>query len=112
MTDPIRDAAAPGAPGGIRPAEGIRAGAAAAPASASTDAAFQALLEQLERKSADLAREAQAVSGPADLSRAVEGARSALEDALSIQARLLEATQQARHQFKEPGTVKPRGLKP
>ena len=54
-------------------------------------AAFRALLERLETQARDLSRESSEAIGPDDLAGAVENARNALEDALSLGDQLLEA---------------------
>ncbi len=105
MTQPIHQAL-PGAvsPGTTGPTDRTGPTGRATPAtgreraSGTPSVAFEVLLERLEQQSAVLAREAQQVDGPQDLHRAVDGARSALEAALTIQERLLEAAQQARRQ--------------
>lgn len=60
--------------------------------------AFTALLEALQHKSEQLARSSDDVKDAGELGQAVEGARSALQDALRLQDQLLEAVAQARQQ--------------
>jgi hypothetical protein len=73
-------------------------GAARAGATAHGTPAFEALLEKLERRAAELRAQADAVEEPEQLASAVEDARTSLEDALSLGASLLEAYRQAQQQ--------------
>ncbi len=63
-------------------------------------AAFKTLLEKLENEARDL-RQASEGLGPAELSGAVDRARSSLDDALSLGDQLLEAYRASQHQRTE-----------
>ncbi len=65
--------------------------------SATTGAAFQALIEELETKARQLASESEKISGPTDLAQAVDHAHSSLQDALLLSDRLLEAYRASLH---------------
>ncbi len=66
--------------------------------SAANAVAFRALLDDLEVKARELGAKADSVGNPTDLAGAMQGAKSSLDDALSIRDRLLEAFRQAETQ--------------
>jgi len=87
----------PPAKHGVAPAPAAEANGTSSAASApsSSKPAFRALLEDLERRAQDLARQSRAVDRPAELAGAVDTARASLADVLSLQERLLEAYRQS-----------------
>ena len=62
--------------------------------------AFEALLERLEARAAELQEKSKTLAGPAELPGAVDTARVSLEEALQLGRELLEAYHAAR-QVKE-----------
>jgi len=91
MTDlPALPASGPGA---LAPA-----GLARAPRgeSAESSPAFEALLERLTARAAELDTKSRELSTPEELPGALDAARASLEDALSLGERLLEAYRAAR----------------
>jgi len=58
--------------------------------------AFEVLLERLEKRAAELDEKSKTLSGPADLSGALDTARVSLEEALHLGEELLEAYHAAR----------------
>jgi hypothetical protein len=73
----------------------IRSGGAARPArtaeGARTTLAFEALLERLTARAAELSEKKSAIATPGEVHEAVDAARASLEDALTLGERLLEA---------------------
>lgn len=63
----------------------------------STVPAFEALLERLEARAAELQEKSKTLSGPAELPGAVDAARVSLEEALHLGEELLEAYRAARN---------------
>jgi hypothetical protein len=91
-TDPIR-------PDGLKGVDPTRGGAeSAAGARPRGGADFEALLEKLETRAEGVRAASGAVDSPENLSGAVENARTALSDALSLGDQLLEAYRQAAQQ--------------
>ena len=82
---PALSASVSGAPA---PATSVRTQRAASP---SSSPAFEALLERLSARAAELDTKSRELEGPADLPGAVDAARASLEDALTLGERLLEA---------------------
>lgn len=60
-------------------------------ASPASSPAFEALLERLSARAAELDTKSRELERPADLPGAVDAARASLEDALTLGERLLEA---------------------
>jgi len=58
--------------------------------------AFEALLERLEARAAELEEKTKTLSGPAELPAALDTARVSLEEALQLGEELLEAYRAAR----------------
>jgi hypothetical protein len=58
--------------------------------------AFEALLERLTSRSAELEARAKSLASPADLSGALDAAKASFEDALRLGEGLLEAVRAAR----------------
>jgi hypothetical protein len=80
-------------PGALAPLTSTRANRAEAPGSSP---AFEALLERLSARAAELDTKSRELASPADLPGAVDAARASLEDALTLGERLLEAYRAAR----------------
>jgi len=81
----------------IQRAEAARAGAhGAAPAASGPNAAFEALLDDLEMRTRSLERASDPKLGAEGLPAAVEDARSSLAQALELKQALLEAWRAAR----------------
>ncbi len=76
-------------PGALRPGAPARQ----ARASSENSPAFEALLERLTARAADLDVKSRGVARPEDLPGAVDAARASLEDALTLGEQLLEAYQ-------------------
>ena len=91
-TDPIR----PDALGGVEPTGASPRSIEGARERGGAD--FEALLERLQQRAAGVHEAEGAVDGPERLSGAVETARTALTDALSLGDQLLEAYRQAAQQ--------------
>jgi hypothetical protein len=85
---------------------GVQAPTGATPALRSdkseSSPAFEALLERLTARAAELDAKSRGLERPEDLPGAVDTARASLEDALTLGERLLEAWQAARR-----GEVRP-----
>jgi len=64
--------------------------------------AFEALLERLTTRAAELDTKSREVAGPEDLPGALDAARASLEDALTLGERLLEAYQAAQRRGQNP----------
>ncbi len=89
-------------PDPIRP--DASAARAASRRAAEPSAAFQALLERLTARAAELEEKSRTVDDAAQLSPAVDAARASLEDAETLSERLLEVYRAARHGAgEEPG---------
>jgi hypothetical protein len=73
----------------IRPAQPARPDAVAGSRPASP--AFEALLERLTARAAELEDRSHSLESPAQLPEAVDAARASLEDALTLGEQLLEA---------------------
>ena len=104
---PIHGPSNPGA-GGVRPTG--PAGPAKAPTRGAEGAdkpAFKALLDKLEQRARELEAETRGVDDASHLAGAVEGAKSSLEDALSLGEELLESFRQNRQQTSAPPTDTP-----
>lgn len=65
-------------------------------ATSGSSPAFEALLERLSARAAELDTKSRELSGPEDLPGAVDAARASLEDALTLGERLLEAYRASR----------------
>lgn len=61
-------------------------------------AEFQSLLERIEDRARELARQSDEVSRPDELAGAVDTARTSLEEVLDLKQRLLEAYRQQQQQ--------------
>ena len=85
---------------------GQRSDATSRPESADAPA-FKALLDKLEQKARELEAETRGVDDASHLAGAVEGAKSSLEDALSLGEELLESFRQNRQQTSAPPTDTP-----
>lgn len=74
-------------------AEGVRSSTSAQPAARAraSGPAFEALLERLSTRAAELEQRSQTLESAAELPEAVDAARASLEDALHLGAELLEA---------------------
>jgi hypothetical protein len=70
--------------------------AARAPESGRAGPAFEALLERLEARAAELEERSRAITTPAELPGALDSARVSLEEALQLGQELLEAYHAAR----------------
>ena len=84
------------------PSSGPAASQASAPAranratpNAASSPAFEALLERLTARAAELDTKSREVEGPEDLPGALDAARASLDDALTLGEQLLEAFQAA-----------------
>ncbi len=82
---------------GPQAARNVRDPAESAGTPAAQGAAFQVLLEQLERRADELALKSRAELGPAELAGAVDEARESMHDVFDLQQRLLEAWRQSHH---------------
>jgi hypothetical protein len=73
--------------------EGLGAARSAGPTSPARTGgpAFEALLERLSARAADLGEKSRTLSGPEELPQALDAARSSLEEALALGEELLEA---------------------
>lgn len=69
--------------------------------------AFRALLDKLQAEARDLQRESETVEAAADLSDAVERARSSLGEALTLGDQLLEAYREAKQRGDQPAAAPP-----
>ncbi len=78
----------------------VRTGAAE---KTSSSAAFQVLLERLQRRAAELEEASRTADDPARLAGAVDAARASLEDAQTLSDRLLEAFRGERQRQSGPG---------
>jgi len=72
-------------------AEAVRPGAPARPGASPSSPAFEALLERLSVRAAELEKRSQTLESAAELPEAVDAARASLEDALHLGSELLEA---------------------
>jgi hypothetical protein len=79
--------------GAQAPAAGVRPQRSAAPGASP---AFEALLERLSARAAELDTKSRALESPEDLPGAVDAARASLEDALTLGEQLLEAYRASR----------------
>ncbi len=77
-------------PGALQPGAPARSTRGA---SADTSPAFEALLERLTARAAELDVKSRALARPEDLPGAVDAARASLEDALTLGEQLLDAYQ-------------------
>lgn len=89
--------------GPVRGPEGVRKSgqvppSATTPSGSETRPAFKALLEKLEERARALQEETSRVEDSTRLAGAVEGARSSLEEALSLGEELLESFRQSQQQ--------------
>lgn len=87
MVDPSN---LPSLPGTVRAADATRGPASAARPGASAPA-FEALLERLTARAAELEAQSQTLSDPAELPQALDTARASLAEALELGEGLLEA---------------------
>jgi hypothetical protein len=83
-----------GVPETLHPARSAEA--ARPPGTRGAAPAFEALLERLEARAAELEEKSKALSGPAELPGALDAARVSLEEALRLGQDLLEAYHAAR----------------
>lgn len=67
----------------------------------SASPAFEALLERLTTRAAELDQKSKTLSAPEELPAALDAARSSLEDALTLGEELLEAYRVAQHRGPE-----------
>lgn len=86
-------------PGALQPGAPARS---TRDASSASSPAFEALLERLTARAADLDARSREVARPEDLPGAVDAARASLEDALTLGERLLEAYQAEQHRGAKP----------
>lgn len=77
-------------PGALQPTAPART---ARTSSTDSSPAFEALLERLTARAAELDEKSRVVARPEDLPGAMDAARASLEDALTLGERLLEAYQ-------------------
>lgn len=80
--------------GAVAPSSGTRP---ARPEEAGSSPAFEALLQRLTERAAELDAKSRELARPEDLPGAVDAARASLEDALTLGERLLEAYRAARN---------------
>lgn len=105
MTElPIRGPQGPQSPRDASETARSKAAGAARGAQAGGEArpAFKALLDRLEQKARELEDRAAHVDGAPDLAGAMQGAKSSLEDALTLGQELLESLMQSRQQSAAP----------
>lgn len=76
-------------PLGARPARG--------PEPAAASPAFEAMLERLTARAAELEEKSKTLATPEELPEALNAARASLEDALQLGSELLEAFRAAQH---------------
>jgi Skp family chaperone for outer membrane proteins len=74
----------------LRPVAGPRQSGAAAPAQ-KTSPAFEALLERLTARAAEVEEKSKTLASPGELPEALDAARASLADALKLGGDLLEA---------------------
>ncbi|HEX6885516.1 MAG TPA: hypothetical protein VF530_19240 [Planctomycetota bacterium] len=80
----------PSLPSGVRAADAAR-GPASAPRPGASAPAFEALLERLTARAAELEAQSHTLTDPAELPQALDTARASLEEALALGEGLLEA---------------------